>query len=283
MLGLSSSYFAFRKKGIYDSAKSVFDLGFDTVELGAAHSFENGVWETLKKIKLDFPGKNFTVHGLFPPLEQRAWFNASSGLTAENKRVIKNFFRAAEILEADVVSIHPGFRKQLSWQETGLDMADAVFGRQLPKEKSWKGLFAVLKEFSKGAEKTGCAFAIENVPMIGEPLVFSVQDFERVFDEFPNAGLLLDTGHAWFGEMLPELLESYSQKVAQIHLHYSRPKSVQSIGDEHLPIASMQQLEPLKAIRQLKRIPIIFEHGSNVSLEEIRSEKKIVEEFLKGL
>ena len=35
MLGLSSSYYGFQKIPVYESAKKVFDLGFDTVELGA--------------------------------------------------------------------------------------------------------------------------------------------------------------------------------------------------------------------------------------------------------
>ena len=89
MIGLSSSYYGLQKKKVYESAKSVFDLGFKTVELGAAHDPEKNIWDTVKKIKHDFPDKNYTVHGLFPPPEQRMWFNASLGLTKQNNAAVE--------------------------------------------------------------------------------------------------------------------------------------------------------------------------------------------------
>lgn len=283
MLGLSSSYFAFQKKGIYDSAKAIFDLGFDTAELGAAHLPEKNVWEALKKIKRDFPDKSFTVHGLFPPREKRTWFNASLGLTAENKKIIQDFFKAATILEADVVSIHPGFRKEVEWIEGAEPMEEFLPLEDIQPEKAWPNFFDLAEHCLALAEKTGCAFAIENVPKLACPLVWSEKDFDRVFADFSGIKLLLDVGHALYEGRLSEFLECFPTKVAQIHLHLSREGGGEAKTDEHLPITSMKQLEPLKAIRRLKSIPMIFEHGSNVSEAQIRAEKKLVEEFLTKL
>ena len=63
-------------------------------------------------------------------------------------------------------------------------------------------------------------------------------------------------------------------------MHTSRPEGIAPKADEHNPITSRTQLEPLAAIKQLKQIPIIFEHGTNISETEIKTEKKILEEFL---
>ena len=99
LLGVSSSYFATRGFSIYDSVKRALELGFETVELGAAHRFEPSVWETVKRIKRDFPSKSYTIHSLFPPRKERFWFNASLGLTKENKSVVENLFRAAGLVD----------------------------------------------------------------------------------------------------------------------------------------------------------------------------------------
>ena len=115
LLGLSSSYFAFRGKGIYDSVKAVFDLGFETVELGAAHSSEPNAWSAVRRIKRDFPEKNYTVHSLFPPLKERYWFNPSLGLTRKNRQVVESLFRAAGLVDAEVVGLHPGFLNELGF------------------------------------------------------------------------------------------------------------------------------------------------------------------------
>ncbi len=71
LVGLSSSYFATRGFGIYDSVARAKELGFGLVELGAAHSFEKDVWKTVGRIKKDFSDLNFTIHGVFPPREKK--------------------------------------------------------------------------------------------------------------------------------------------------------------------------------------------------------------------
>ena len=280
MLGLSSSYYGFQGKKAYDSAKRVFDLGFDAVELGASHNPEPKVWGAIKKIKRDFPGKHFTVHGLFPPLKERIWFNASNGLDAQNKKIVQNFFKAAQILEASVVSIHPGFSQNLEWRKGTTEMSYPIFKGEIQPEKSWAGFLEVAEKCALLARETGCAFAIENVPKNAFPLVWSKKDFDRVFADYSEAMLLLDTGHALFEGRLQEFIEAFPAKIAQLHLHLSRQGGGETGKDEHLPITSEQQLEPLRAIKNLKKIPIIFEHGTNISEEQILAEKKITEKFL---
>jgi sugar phosphate isomerase/epimerase len=280
MLGLSSSYYGFQGKRVFESAKTVFDLGFDTVELGAGHGSEPKVWAAVKKIKKDFPNKSYTLHGLFPPLEKRFWFNASLGLTPQNKRVVEGFFKAASLLEAKVVSIHPGFEKNPSWPKGKGGMAIPVYKGGLLGEKAWAGFLEIVGKCASLSHETGCAFAIENLPKMAFPLVHSKKDFDRVFADYSEAKLLLDTGHALFEGRLAEFLEAFPAKVAQLHLHFSHEGGGLAKIDEHLPITSQVQLEPLRAIKNLSKIPIIFEHGTSTSQEEILAEKKIVEEWI---
>ncbi len=280
MLGLSSSYFGFKGKSIYDSVKSVFDLGFDAVELGAGHRFEEDIWETVKRIKADFPGKDYTIHGLFPPQRERAWFNASLGLAKQNKEIVDSFFRAGHIVEAKVVSIHPGFTKEIAWRDSKNPMENFLPQKDLLLESAWSNLFKLIEYCLHLAEETGCAFAIENVPEHSVPLVCSSQQVERVFKQFPKLLFLLDFGHALYEGRLQEFLGRFSRHIGQMHLHFSRPKGTAPKADEHTPITSFEQLEPLGKIRQLKEIPIVFEHGLNVSQAQILKEKELVARFL---
>ncbi len=281
MIGLSSSYYGFQNIPVYESAKKVFNLGFDTVELGAGHNPESDVWTAIKRIKSDFPDKNYTVHGLFPPLEKRFWFNASHGLTKQNKKIVENFFKVVQITEAKVVSIHPGFRKEVEWAVNAKPMDEFLPKENIPLEKAWPAFFELTKYCLAKAEETNCSFAIENIPKHAFPLVETIEDFEKVFEKFPDLKLLLDTGHALYNNCLESLIEHFADKVGQLHLHTSRPEGIAPKADEHNSITSIEQLEPLTAIKQLKQIPIIFEHGTNISETEIRAEKKILEEFLK--
>ncbi len=280
MIGLSSSYYGFQKIPVYESAKRVFDLGFDTAELGAGHGPEPAVWKTVKRIKRDFPDKNYTVHGLFPPLEKRFWFNASLGFTKQNEKIVENFFRAAQIVEAKVVSIHPGFRREIDWIDGATPLEEFSPQEEIPIEKAWSNFFELTNYCLAKAKETNCVFAIENMPSMAFPLVRTIEDFEKAFTQFPNLKMLLDVGHALYSDCLNQLLEHFADNVCQLHLHISRPEGIAPKADEHNPVTDAKQLEPLSAIKQLKQIPIIFEHGINISEEQIKSEKRILEGFL---
>lgn len=285
MLGLSSSYFAFRGKGIYDSVESVFGLGFETAELGAAHRFEPGVWGTVRGIKHDFSDKNFTVHGLFPQLEKRLWFNASLGLTKQNKGIVDWLFKAAQIVEAKVVSIHPGFLNEMGFAFDEKRGFDVIVPKQpLPVGLSWEKFFELVEYACSLSAEIGTKFAIENIHGAeAMPLVFSVKDFEKVFERFPEIGFLFDFGHALFEGKESEFIKAFASKIAEVHMHCSQRKQSQESKDDHAPISSIEKLKLFKAVSQFKEIPIIFEHGTNVSVGEIAAEKSLVERFEESL
>lgn len=283
MIGLSSSYFGCLGKKVYDSAKSVFDLGFDLVELGAAHGPEPGVWGEVKRVKKDFSDKNFTIHGLFPPQKKGFWFNSSFGLTAQNKQVLDGLFKAASLVEATTVSIHPGFSSDVDWKESSDGICEPLPIRDLDIEEALPKFYGVVEYGSRLAEDVGCVFAIENISgTFGGTILPTADSFEKLFGRFPDLKMLFDFGHALSIENVDELLPRLVSKVGQVHMHFSEAISKGGKPDGHLPITSISQLEKLKCIKQFKGIPVIFEHGSGVFVEQILDEKRILEEFEKG-
>jgi len=190
-------------------------------------------------------------------------------------------FRTAEITEAVAVGIHPGFLGGVALITGRNELSLPKKTSAIPKEKALSKLFTVLRVCSKKAKDLGIKFVIENIgcsPV--EPLVYSAQDFREVFTEFPDTGLLLDLGHALYCDNLDDLLELHSQ-IMEVHIHFSHLSSGSLRIDEHLPIPDDFNFKKLAKIEQLSRIPLVFEHGSNVSEQEIIEEKKLLEKFLR--
>ncbi|HLD59069.1 MAG TPA: sugar phosphate isomerase/epimerase [archaeon] len=276
MIGLSSSYFAFQKFSVYNAVKRIHELGFETAELGAAHTFEKGIFQTLKKIKKDFSEMHFTLHGLFPPLPEKHWFNLSLGLTAQNKKILAEMFKAAEEVEAVCVTVHPGYLSEAFFGEPDSMHYPKNKGKPIPKEKALEGCFSAAEFALELAEKSGIGFGIEVVPDSHfKPAIYSADDFREFFSRLPKAGLLLDMGHALSEGRLEEMLQ-FKEKIVQMHVHYSRANTF----DEHKPIPSEEAVSFMKTIPQIKKIPLIFEHGTNVSEQQILTEKKLLEGFL---
>lgn len=293
MIGISTTYFALQGFGIYDSVAEANKMGFGLAELGAAHDFEKNIPATLKRLRLDFPETSFTVHTMFPPLKRKVWFNPSEGLTKMNKKIVEGFFFAAHIVEAELVSFHPGFKHKvfcIAKENNSGNVASSEnpfkgypgCGKEMQEQKAFENAFKVFSLAQKLSKQVGIDFAIENNPRThnNKLLFVSKQGFEAAFERFENCGLLLDLGHALFSSNLQELL-SLHDKIKQMHLHVSMPSSQGNLEDNHMPISSLQQLEPLSCIKQLQNIPLVFEHGTNVSRQELLEEKKLVEKFLK--
>ncbi|MEW6295753.1 MAG: TIM barrel protein [Candidatus Diapherotrites archaeon] len=275
MIGLSSSYFATKGFGLRDSIINCSELGFSLIELGAAHKYsvsEGSPFAVIKKIRKGFPEKAFTIHGLFPPLAKQVWFNPSLGLTKENKLIAGDMLKAARIVEAEAIGFHPGFLYEmgLEWKKEGY--AEAVKLRELNKAESFENLFEVIDFFFK-KNSSGTRIAIENIKSQDGALVSGFQGFKKVFKEFPELGLLFDTGHAQCDGTLSGLLK-LQEKIFEVHLHSNRKGQ-----DVHAPINS-KFLSKLKSIKRIKKIPIILEHFSNVKEEEILKEKRLVENWM---
>ena len=283
MIGLSSSYFALRNSGIYGSVQRIAELGFNCAELGAAHAYEKNVFATLKKIKKDFPDLDFTVHGLFPPLKEKIWFNISEGLTPKNKKIIDGMLKSAEIVEACAVAAHPGYLGKMSFGKTlpsGFMAAGSL--EEWPREKCLRNAFKVLDYAAARAGKLKLNFAVENQPWDAKvrPLFYSAGDFEMLFARYPETGMLFDIGHALFENQFDSLLASLNRRIIEMHMHYSNAKSAIYKIDQHAPLPESFDLRKLEKIKQIKKTPLVLEHGLDVTEAQILREKETIEGFL---
>lgn len=270
MLGISTSYFASNGFSVYHSVDKAYSLGFNAIELGAAHSFENNLAETVQKIRDDFSEVFFSLHGLFPPLKEKIWFNPSLGLTQQNKEIIDSFFVFAGLAEAKLVSFHPGFLFEVSYEGIG-GIGETKIEKKLDKEISWKNLFEVLDYFTEKNKKERFNLAIENITSNENKALVYGKNFRKVFGSFPSFGLLFDLGHSLSDKTYNDLM-NFSDKIKEVHLHKPVGKKI------HLPVEE-KDLNLLKPIKQIKRIPVIIEHFNGVTEKQILEEKELFERF----
>ena len=71
MLGISSSWMGVKGNSIRESVEKCFSLGFELVELGAAHDPEEDAIKTTLELRNEYPDKKFTLHGLYPPVRSK--------------------------------------------------------------------------------------------------------------------------------------------------------------------------------------------------------------------
>jgi sugar phosphate isomerase/epimerase len=270
MIGISTSYFASRNYSVYESVEKAYSLGFRLIELGAAHSFEENLKETVQKIKDDFSDVCFTLHGLFPPLREKLWFNPSLGLTEVNKGIIDSFFEFAEIVDAKIIGFHPGFLFEVSFEEVnGIGLTKKL--KRLDAGKSWNNLFDVIEYFNKKNSLNKFDVLIENITSTEEKALVYGKNFSKVFSSFPSVGLLFDLGHSLSDKTYNDLMQ-FSAKIQEIHLHKPSGQKI------HLPIEE-KDLELLKPIKQIKKIPVIIEHFKGITEKQILEEKELFEGF----
>lgn len=283
-IGLSTSYYATHGKSIYASVKRISEAGFDYAELGAAHEYEDNARETLKRIKKDFPDLKYTLHGLFPPQREKFWFNACEGLTTKNMDAVDNLFKAADIIEPDVVSVHPGYPTKL--KHSGKTWGTPKQGEEIDLKAAVENSKEVIEFGLIAAEDRGIKFAIENAGLSPPHNLFLMPSaIKTMLDVYPDLGFLLDIGHAMYMGKMQGMLE-FHERVVEMHVHYSHlhnEVSPTAACDEHLPLPSDFDFTPLKKIKQIGEIPLIFEHIKRDSEEDVLAEKKLVEGFLNSL
>lgn len=124
-------------------------------------------------------------------------------------------FAYAQKIKADFVVVHTN-------EEIGEDK-EAL--KALVKERLGKVIAM--------AEKYGVKPLIENVGLsCKNNVLFTYEDFLQLFQEFPTADALLDTGHANVnGWDLAQVVKDLGPRLKACHIHDNSGK-----GDEHLPV-----------------------------------------------
>ncbi|MCP4265444.1 MAG: TIM barrel protein [Candidatus Brocadiaceae bacterium] len=283
MIGLSTSYYASKGYSIYESVSRTVELGFDLVEMGAAHDYEENAFDTLRKIKKDFGSINFTIHTLFPPLEKKVWFNPADGLTEVNKEIVEGLFKSASILEASFVSIHPlVFSKLTMGKKIVGNFYRPVPNKQKDPIKSKDNFICLMEYISDLTKTTGVKVLIENM---GDSFFHSYplnrDDYIEVFKQFSSAGMLLDVAHAKQQGNLCDLI-SLDGRICELHLHDIRTLPDGEVRG-HFPIENIAYFEPLKDLMKRDSLIFVFEHSSDCSEDAISRDKDLLEKVLEGL
>jgi sugar phosphate isomerase/epimerase len=280
LIGLSTSYYGVQGFSIKDSVSKIVEMGFDTVELGAAHEYESDVWKSLRNVRNDFPEIIFTVHSLFPPLKDKVWFNPADGLTLLNKIILDNLFRSAEILGSSVVGIHPPILSQISiGHRVAGNFELPIKGQALDANKSFINYIELMKYADELAYSHKMKILIENMDTgFVNSNLNNKADFEDTFERFHNSGLLLDAGHAVLCGNLKELI-TLSNKVYELHIHDTGDIKTRGRWG-HSAVKDTGFYDNIRELILNENMPIIFEHGSDVFESEILSEKKILEHYI---
>lgn len=143
--------------------------------------------------------------------------------------------QAAVELGARKAVLHPSFIKGL--------------GSMLP-DLSRQHSMAAMDRLLKEAECLHLTVCIENMISPFFPLV-RPEDFDEVFDRFPNAGLTLDTGHAYIGggiERILSFIQRFPDRIGHVHVSDNRGRN-----DDHLPVGA-GTIDFVKVVKALKEI-----------------------------
>ncbi len=280
IIGLSTTYYATQGYTVYESVRKVTELGFNMVEIGAAHVFEENIWDVLKKIRRDFRRVEFTVHTLFPPHNDRIWFNPADGMSGINKVIVDNLFTAAELLESTYISIHPAVLNEVS---LGIRGRGNFYKPEMGESKDRNDCILKFRDLmryaSEKAVRSDVTLMVENLDTtFADSYPAGQHDFLELFQEFPNTGLLLDMGHAFECGNISDLVR-LGKYIHEVHIHGS-----DNVHDNnkrsHSSIKKESYFYPLINSKLNDSVVFLFEHGSDVSEDEIRLETKLLEQFL---
>ena len=213
MLGISSSWLAVKGLSIKESVEKGFELGFELVELGAAHKHEEGAIETVMELRKNYPDKKFTIHAKFPPdrinLPEGRKNSRNNGHhytmnIADPKeheaimKAVKKMFDLSDRINAEVVGIHGGYSGEVKWVEGNFGFEELEMVKPMPIEEARKNMKIILEELVNTAEERGVKFAVEISPS-GDfaPIMVNADAFEWLFSNFKSKylGMLLDIGH----------------------------------------------------------------------------------------
>lgn len=302
MLGISSSWLALKGLSIGESIEKCLELGFELVELGAAHKYEDGAVETVMELREKYPDKKFTIHARFPPARTNKpegrksnnsnhhyTMNLSDSKEHENiLKAVKKMFDIGERLNVDVVGIHSGCAAEVRWIEYEFGFETFEMIKPIPLETAKRNMIVILEELVNIAEERGIKLAIEVQPsMPVKPLLTNPESFEWVFSNFKSKffGLLLDIGHlqlaaASEGYNPYEFVKKFKDKIFELHLHDCKH------GRDHFAVGTgeidFKKYFEIIGLSTLKKIPIVFEYNNSVTEQQALASKALVEKMLVG-
>ena len=119
---------------------------------------------------------------------------------------------------------------------------------------------------------TGMAYSTENLT---PHTSMTVDDYGAVLEQFPEAGLTLDVGHAFAHgpQELEQLIARFGQRVVQIHFHDCRN------GNDHIPFCQTDNPAKYATVKKFD-VPVVIEQNfSTLDHNLLRREIDCVREY----
>ena len=274
------------KKSIKHVLEQYATIGIKDIELGAAHHYEEGIIEFVKKYKKKHHAR-FTIHGYFPPDKYNLIINLASQNPDILKRSIakvKEMIDTAKEIGAELCTFHAGMR--VDPVHTGKPLErDIIYDY----EDSYATFFESLLEICPYAEEQGVKIGMEPNELSEHNLVndrnelllmCELDEIKRLFEDLEtkgiaNLGILLDLGHLKVTANnlkfdKEEFIQLVKDRVVEVHIHDNN-----GIIDEHKMLK--QGCWPLKILdRKLFKDPIITLESGPLDLKDIQAQIAIL-------
>lgn len=225
---------------------------FDAWELLAED--EHG-WSNLEHIK-DVASTTELVFQVHAPFNDVNLASINPRIARVSIKEIERSFEIAEVLDAKVVTVHPGVYSPLG----------RFWGKVSDRIR------CSLKEISISAEDHGVICALENMPNFDFAIGVTPQDIEA-FLQYSGLAFCFDIGHANTADRIDDFMDI---EPANIHLHDNF-----GVGDEHLTLGE-GNIDFKKYMVKLHRYDcnLVIEGRSIDSMVE---SKKYLEDILEKL
>lgn len=268
MIGMSSTWMATRGLDIRRSIERCFGLGFGLVEVGAGHKYEPDATGTVIDMHKKYPGKHFTVHALFPPVQKSYAMNIADA--KEHARIVEavaGMFALAKEIGADVIGLHGGYCGSVKWSEAGRGgFKELVMEGSMTRETAMSNMLAVLEKLVPMAEASGVKLALEIAPDGQWNLIPKTPDeFDEMFARFGSKmfGLLLDVGHlhrtaAANGYDPYDFTARFKDRIFEMHIHDVK----NGVDHQETGTGEIDFARHFKAIgrNRLEAMPLVFEY-----------------------
>lgn len=288
MIGMSSSWLAVKGLSIRESIEKVFELGFELVEVGAAHKYEDHAVETLLELRKKYPDKHFTLHAMFPHFKNGSYALNLADPKEQDRtlKVVKRMFDISERIGATMLGIHGGYAGEAKWVEGKSGFERLTIGAPIPSKDAERNMKLILEDLVNIAEERSIKLAIEiSPPDSASPIMITPDSFEWIFSGFESKqlGLLLDVGHLHLaanekGYSPYEFVKKFKDKIFEVHLHDCKD------GMDHYAVGTgeIDFSKYFKTIGRdiLEKVPIVFEYNNSVTEEQTMAGKTLVEKML---
>jgi sugar phosphate isomerase/epimerase len=292
MIGISSSWPATKELSIKDSVEYIFKLGFDLVEIGAAHKYEDNAVETVLKLRNKYPMKSFTLHALFPPGKNGSLYPLNLSDTKEHDRIlktVKNMFDISERLGCNFVGIHGGFAGRVKWVKGKFGFRELKVEKPIDIEDAKTNMKIILEDLVHVAEEKNMKLAVEiYFPHESKPLMTNPEMFKWMFSLFKNShlGLLLDIGHLHVagirGDYDPyKFVKKFKDRILELHIHdYNGERDHVAAGSGNI---DFKKYFKIIGKDRVEKLPLVFEYNNAVNEKQVLEGKKFIESVIERL